>query len=116
VALRGSVRVDPRLLPKVSAGDVLFVLARAADERGPPLAVWRTPVGSWPLTFELDDGDAMMAARKLSHFRRVVLEARISRSGNAMAQAGDLRATSGVLDPRQAATHELTISEIVGGG
>lgn len=116
VALRGSVRLDPRLLARVGSGSVLFVFARAADERGPPLAVLRTETGPWPLSFVLDDRNAMMPDRKLSDFSRVILEARISRSGNALAQPGDLRGVSGVLDPRTAASQQLTISEEVAAG
>jgi len=114
VALRGSVRLDPRLRKQVAAGTVLFVFARAADERGPPLAVLRTTAGTWPLEFVLDDTSAMMPGRKLSDFKRVILEARISRSGNALPQPGDLRGVSGVLDPRTAPSQQLTIAEEVG--
>lgn len=114
VALRGKIQLDPRLTKRVAAGTPLFVFARAADERGPPLAVWRTAAGRWPLEFKLDDGDAMMPGRKLSDFRRVILEARLSRSGNAQPQPGDLRGSSGVLDPRTAPVQQLTIAEEVG--
>ncbi len=114
IALRGSVSLDPRLRKQVGTGAVLFVFARAADERGPPLAVLRTAAGTWPIAFVLDDTDAMMPERKLSGFRRVILEARISRSGNALAQPGDLRAVSGVLDPATAPDQQLTIAEEVG--
>ncbi|MEO8016682.1 MAG: hypothetical protein ABI769_02615 [Pseudomonadota bacterium] len=114
VVLRGSVRLDPRWKDRVATGTVLFVFARAADERGPPLAVLRTTAGSWPLQFELDDSNAMMPDRKLSDFTRVILEARLSRSGNASPQPGDLRAVSGVLNPRAAQTQQLTIAEEVG--
>ena len=44
----------------------------------------------------------------------MILEARISRSGNALAQPGDLRAVSAVLNPREAQRQELIISEEVG--
>ena len=114
VVVRGSVRLDPRWKDRVTAGSVLFVFARAADERGPPLAVLRTTVGSWPLAFELDDQHSMMPGRKLSDFTRVILEARISRSGNALAQPGDLRAVSAVLNPRGAQPQQLIIAEEVG--
>jgi cytochrome c-type biogenesis protein CcmH len=114
VVVRGSVHLDPRWKARVAAGDVLFVYARAADERGPPLAVLRTTAGSWPLSFQLDDTHAMMPGRKLSDFTRVILEARISRSGNALAQPGDLRAVSAVLNPRAAQAQKLTIAEEVG--
>ena len=113
IGLRGSVRLDPRWAKRVGPNDVLFVFARAADERGPPLAVLRINAGPWPIQFALDDRNAMMPDRKLSDFTRVILEARISRSGNALAQAGDLRAVSAVLNPREAQRQELIISEEV---
>lgn len=114
VVVRGSVRLDPRWKDHVATGTVLFVFARAADERGPPLAVLRTTAGSWPLQFELDDSNAMMPGRRLSDFTRVILEARLSRSGNALPQPGDLRAVSAVLNPRAAQPQQLTIVEEVG--
>lgn len=114
-ALRGSVRLDPRLRDRVRSGDTLFVFARAADERGPPLAVLRLNAGPWPLSFELSDDNAMMPGRTLSNFKRVILEARISRSGNALAQPGDLRGVSPVLDPGNSPKQVLTIAEEVGG-
>ena len=112
-AVSGLIRLDPRWRDRIAPGSVLFILARAADERGPPLAVVRTTPGPWPMTFTLDDRNAMMPGRSLSNFSRVILEARISRSGNALAQPGDLRAVSAVLDPRAAGKLELTISEQV---
>jgi cytochrome c-type biogenesis protein CcmH len=113
VTLRGSVSLDPRLRDRVRSGDTLFVFARAADERGPPLAVLRTAAGPWPLSFELDDRNSMLPGRSLSGFNRVILEARISRSGNALPQPGDLRAVSAVLDPRTSPAQRLTIAEEV---
>lgn len=113
-SLRGSVSLDPRLRDRVRDGDTLFVFARAADERGPPLAVLRTVAGHWPQDFQLDDRNAMMPGRTLSGFTRVILEARISRSGNALPQPGDLRGVSAVLDPRHTPALRLTIAEEVG--
>jgi cytochrome c-type biogenesis protein CcmH len=114
VVLRGSVRLDPKLQARVAAGAVLYIFARAADESGPPLAVLRSAPGPWPLSFELDDRNAMMPGRKLSNYQRVVVEARISASGNALAQPGDLRAVSAVLDPRTAPRQQLLIAEEIG--
>jgi len=76
--------------------------------------VLRMAAGTWPLRFVLDDSNAMMPDRKLSDFTRVILEARISASGNALAQPGDLRAVSAVLNPRVASDQRLTIAEMVG--
>lgn len=55
-----------------------------------PLAILRQPVGSWPLKFTLDDSTAMTPEMRLSAYPQVVVGVRISRSGNATAQSGDL--------------------------
>ena len=56
-----------------------------------PLAVLRAKVADLPLTFKLDDSMAMApTAPRLSGAKSVVVGARISKSGNAIAQPGDL--------------------------
>jgi cytochrome c-type biogenesis protein CcmH len=95
----GTVSLDRRFADRVQPDATLFIYAKAADSPGPPLAVLRTTVGSWPVTFRLDDSLAMMPSRRLSQFERVVIEARISRSGQATPAAGDLYVTSPVLHP-----------------
>jgi cytochrome c-type biogenesis protein CcmH len=98
-AVSGTVSLDRRFADRVQRDATLFIYAKAADSPGPPLAVLRTTVGSWPVTFRLDDSLAMMPSRRLSQFERVVIEARISRSGQATPAAGDLYVTSPVLHP-----------------
>jgi cytochrome c-type biogenesis protein CcmH len=93
------VSLDRRFADRVQPDATLFIYAKAADSPGPPLAVLRTTVGTWPVTFRLDDSLAMMPSRRLSQFERVVIEARISRSGQATPAAGDLYVTSPVLHP-----------------
>lgn len=89
-ALTGEVALSPALAARVAAGDTLYVFARPADGPRMPLAILRQPVGDWPLRFRLDDSSAMTPASRLSGARTVVVGARISRSGNATAQSGDL--------------------------
>lgn len=89
-ALSGEVTLSPALAARVAAGDTLYVFARAAEGPRMPLAILRQPVGDWPLRFRLDDTSAMTPASRLSGARTVVVGARISRSGNATAQSGDL--------------------------
>lgn len=64
-----------------------------------PLAIVRRPVGDWPAAFTLDDSMAMAPNLKLSGFAQVVVSARISRSGNATPQPGDLIGQSAPVAP-----------------
>ena len=74
----------------LQAGDTLFVFARTPQGPRLPLAVLRQGASAQPVDFKLSDAQAMAPDHKLSSQPQVVLEARISRSGNAMPQSGDL--------------------------
>jgi cytochrome c-type biogenesis protein CcmH len=93
--LRGTVSLSPNLKDKVSPDDTVFVFARAAEGPPMPLAVARVRVRDLPYRFALDDSMAMSPALKLSAFPKVVVTARISKSGGATAQPGDLQGASG---------------------
>jgi cytochrome c-type biogenesis protein CcmH len=73
----------------------VFIFARAADGPKVPLAVTRKAAGELPAKFTLDDSMAMAPNMKLSSFPRVIVGARVSRSGNATPQPGDLQGASG---------------------
>ena len=92
-ALRGTVKLSPQLASRVSPGDTVFIFARAAQGPPMPVAVLRRKAGDLPVDFALDDSMAM-AGRKLSDFPSVVVGARISKSGNATPQPGDLQGAS----------------------
>jgi cytochrome c-type biogenesis protein CcmH len=98
-AITGRVSIDPKLRDRVAAGDTLFIYARAVNGPRMPLAVVRTKAGSLPSDFTLDDSTAMSPAARLSGASEVVVEARISKSGNATPAPGDLRGTSAVVKP-----------------
>jgi len=95
----GQVKLASTLAAKVSAGDTVFIFARA--EKGPrmPLAILQLKAGDLPTRFSLDDSNAMAPGMKLSAFPAVMLVARISKSGNASAQSGDLEGSVGPLKP-----------------
>lgn len=99
VGVSGTVSIDSRLASRVQPDATLFIYAKAADSPGPPLAVFRTTASSWPVPFRLDDSMAMMPSRRLSQFDKVVVEARISRSGQAAPVSGDLYVTSPTVNP-----------------
>ena len=100
VAMRvaGSVELSPALATRMAPGDTLFVFARAAEGPRMPLAIVRREA-SLPFAFTLDDSMAMSPQMRLSGFARVVVGARISKSGNATPQAGDLIGQSAVVAP-----------------
>lgn len=88
--IEGRVELAPELAKQVVAGDVLMVIARPADGNRLPAAVLRVPAAGFPARFTLDDSQAMTEDRKLSGFLDVLVEARVSRKGQAKAEPGDL--------------------------
>jgi len=113
LTLRGDVTVSRALLARVKAGQVLYVVAKSVNSPGMPLAVRRLQTGTWPLSFELSDGDAMVPERRLSAMGPVTVEARISQSGVANSAPGDLLGTTAPLDPARAATLHIVIDREV---
>jgi cytochrome c-type biogenesis protein CcmH len=112
--ISGTVSIEDHLASRVEAGAVLFIYAKAVDSPGAPLAVMRVTATTWPVPFHLDDSMAMLPARRLSQFPRVVVEARISRTGQAAPGPGDLYVTSDVLSPGTARKVALVINRQIG--
>lgn len=110
----GTVSLDSRFASRVAPGVTLFIYAKAADSPGPPLAVLRTTAAQWPVAFRLDDSMAMIPSRRLSGFDRIVVEARLSKSGQATPSSGDLYVVSPVVRPADAKSLKLVISQEVG--
>jgi cytochrome c-type biogenesis protein CcmH len=91
VSISGRVMLAPALKAQAHPEDMVYIFAKA--EAGPPmpLAVMRMKVKDLPAEFTLDESMAMMPQLKLSNFPKVVVGARISRSGNAIPSSGDLQ-------------------------
>jgi cytochrome c-type biogenesis protein CcmH len=106
----GTIALDSHLAARVRPDATLFIYAKAADSPGPPLAVLRTTARSWPVPFRLDDSMAMLPSRRLSQFDKVVVEARISRSGQATPGSGDLFVTSATVNPSSGQRLALVIN------
>lgn len=102
----GRVSLSPQLAAKAAPGDTVFIFARAVEGPRMPLAIQRKTVADLPIDFTLDDSMAMSPAMKLSNFPRVVVGARISKSGNALPSPGDL---SGQLSDVKLGTEGLQI-------
>ncbi len=108
-----NVALDPKLKDKLDPDATLFVYARAASGPPMPLAIQRIKASQLPLTVTLDDSMGMLPTMKLSMFPQVVVGARISKSGNAMAQSGDLQHLSAPLDVHRTEPVDLTIDQTV---
>lgn len=98
-ALTGLVTLAPALASRVSPQDTVFIFARAAQGGRLPLALLRKQARDFPIAFKLDESNAMNPAATLASAGEVIVVARVSRSGSATAQPGDLVGTSSVLKP-----------------
>lgn len=92
--VQGRVAIAPDLLAKASPDETVFIYARAAFGPRVPLAMVRKQVKDLPIAFTLNDAMAMMPAYTISKFSPVIVEARVSRSGDAMPASGDLEGAS----------------------
>ena len=92
-SISGEVTLAPELMRQAKPDEAVFIFARAVDGPPLPLAVIRTTVKELPLRFTLDDSMSMAPTARLSMHRQVVVSARVSRSGQAMPQPGDLIGT-----------------------
>uniref|UniRef100_UPI00260D06D0 tetratricopeptide repeat protein n=1 Tax=uncultured Psychrobacter sp. TaxID=259303 RepID=UPI00260D06D0 len=102
-----TVVVNSSLLPLVKEDDVLFVAIRDVNG-GPPFAAKRLPISvikQGEANISLSDLDAMMPERTLASAReqktQLAVIARISHSGNAVAESGDLSGNPVVISSDQ---------------
>jgi cytochrome c-type biogenesis protein CcmH len=98
-AISGTVSLAPSLAGKGASIDTLFVFAREMNGPPMPVSIVRAPKQEWPFTFRLDDSTSPMPSRKLSDVGMVVIVARLSKSGQAMPQSGDLEGMSQPVKP-----------------
>ncbi|HET7033599.1 MAG TPA: c-type cytochrome biogenesis protein CcmI [Casimicrobiaceae bacterium] len=96
-SVAGTVSLAPALAAKVTPTDTVFIFARAAEGPRMQLAILRKQVKDLPAAFTLDDSMAMTPNFALSKFPSVVVGARVSKSGNAAPQTGDLEGFSPVV-------------------
>ncbi len=88
-SVSGQVELDASLKAKAAPGDTVMVIARVPGTRM-PVAVLRARASELPLKFALDDSLAMSPQARISTASTVEVEARISKSGMAQAEPGDL--------------------------
>jgi cytochrome c-type biogenesis protein CcmH len=89
-SIKVAVSISPKVRDQLKDGPLpLFILARDPSAGGPPLAVQRHSSTDLPITVELSERDAMIAARTIATVPRVQVVARLSRSGTPQARSGD---------------------------
>jgi cytochrome c-type biogenesis protein CcmH len=105
------VSLTPELQSSVSPSDTVFIYAQALSGPKMPLAIVRKQVSELPVKVTLDDSTAMMPAMKLSNFGEVKLLARISKSGQAVTQPGDLLGSVENATVSGAKTYQIVINQ-----
>ncbi|UJP04470.1 MAG: c-type cytochrome biogenesis protein CcmI [Nitrosomonas sp.] len=106
LSISGQVSIRAELASKASPNDTLFIYARAKTGPKMPLAILRLSVRDLPASFTLTDDMAMMPTMKMSSFPEVVIEARISKSGQAVPASGDLQ---GFSEPVRLGNNDISI-------
>lgn len=91
-SVTGRVEIAAQVADKVPAGATLMVIARPADGSRMPVGVFMAK-GGLPADFTLDDSMAMSPDNPVSKHKELLVEARLSRSGQAMPEPGDLYGT-----------------------
>ena len=96
--IAGTVSLSDQLSQSVAPEDTVFLFARSAKGPGMPLAAQRVKVSDLPYRFRLDDSMAIMPGRKLSDADEFVVGARVSKSGVATRNSGDLEGFSNTVE------------------
>ncbi len=86
-----SVAVTIAVADNVSADPdaALIVTVHTADGSPMPVAAARYPLGSFPRTVVLDDGNSMIEQRKLSSLESLIVRVRLDSDGNVATKQGD---------------------------
>jgi cytochrome c-type biogenesis protein CcmH len=112
--ISGTVEIVSKLARQAASGATLFIYAKQPNAPGPPLAVLRVRAEHWPVTFTLNDANAMVPGRNLSNAQSVQIEARISKNGDALPQSGDLVGSVTSVNPRGGHPVKISIDREIG--
>ena len=77
---------------------VLVVSVHRADGSPMPIAAARYPLGTFPRTVVLDDGNSMLEGQKLSSLETLMVRARLDTDGNVSTRDGDWYGESEVVE------------------
>ncbi|CDT26188.1 c-type cytochrome biogenesis protein CcmI [Vibrio coralliirubri] len=88
--LSADVNADPN--------SVLIVSVHRADGSPMPIAAARYPLGTFPRTVVLDDGNSMLEGQELSSLETLMVRARLDTDGNVSTREGDWYGESEVVE------------------
>ena len=112
-SIKVKVDIAEQLRQKTKPSDVVFIFARAKTGPRMPLAIVRKQVAELPVEVVLSDEQAMMPNMALSNFDEVVVSARVSFSGQAIPQGGDLSADTVIVSTSSISTVSIKIVNVV---
>jgi hypothetical protein len=98
-SVAGRVEVDPKLAKNVSPDDTVFIFARDPGRRPHAARAMKCAAPTCRAPFALTDEMAMSPAATISRAGKIVIEARVSKSGDVKPQAGDPRRTAAAVAP-----------------
>ena len=108
-SIQVSVQLNKSVNELAASGDTLFVYARAVSGPKMPLSLARFNVSNLPITVKLTKEMAMMPAMDIDTFEQVEVLARVSKSGQAITQPGDLISEGVIVDFTQSTTAEVNL-------
>ncbi len=111
--IHAQVTLDEKLTSQVKPGQTLFVYAQALNGPKMPLAIVRKLAADLPLKVTLDDSQAMRPGLHLSDYPSLRIVARISKSGEAIPQPGDLIGSAELQNPETEQQVAITINQEV---
>ncbi len=99
VSIEVQVNIDPALKTKLPADKIVFIYAQAVNGPKMPLAIVRKQLADLPVTVTLNDSMAMQGSSHLSEHQQLRIIARVSKSGQAMTEPGDLIGNTEIQQP-----------------
>ena len=112
VVVTANIEIGTAVTAELPPDATVFIIARDPAQPSPPIAVARRQLSELPVTVPLGDADSMIPGRSLSAFPQIELVARVSISGEPVAQSGDWYA-SAVVEPGRERNVVLEISQQV---
>ncbi|MEY3220198.1 MAG: hypothetical protein RIT27_1555 [Pseudomonadota bacterium] len=114
VDLNVQIEISPDLQAQLQPDATLFIYAHPTQNKM-PLAMIRKTAKDLPLNVTLNDSQAMLPTAKLSQYQEVIVAARISKSGTATPQTGDLFGETGIINTQNLSQPiKIIINQVVG--